>query len=100
LLEPASRSDDEAARKLPMLVYTYGGPTATVVADRWSRHYPLFVHWTQRGFAVLFVDNRGTAHRDRAFTRAFKDRFGVIEIEDQKRAVSEVLKAHAWLDEE
>ena len=43
-----------------------------MVADRYSRQFPLFVHWTQRGYAVLLVDNRGTAYRDRAFTRAFK----------------------------
>lgn len=90
---------DEGER-LPLLVYTYGGPTTNIVADRWGRQYPLFLSFTQRGFAVLLVDNRGTAYRDRAFTRAFKDRFGVIEIEDQKHAVREVLKQQPVLDEE
>ncbi len=100
LLEPVLKSKAADSARSPLLVYTYGGPTANVVADRWTRQFPLFVHWAQRGFAILLVDNRGSAHRDRAFTRAFEDRFGVIEIADQESAVRQVLALEPWLDEE
>jgi dipeptidyl-peptidase 4 len=96
LLEPVGRREGERS---PLLVYTYGGPTTNVVADRFSRLYPLFMSWTQRGFAVLLVDNRGTSARSRAFSRAFKDRFGELEVKDQIAGVRAVLAEHPWLDE-
>lgn len=86
--------------KAPVIVYTYGGPGVNLVADRWSRMWPLFIHWSQQGFGVFVVDNRGSAHRDRAFTRAHKDAFGVVEIDDQKRGVSEVLHKLSWVDKD
>lgn len=70
-------------QKAPVIVYVYGGPTAQVVADKWGRRYPYFVHLAQRGFGVFMIDNRGSGARDRQFTRAIKDKMGVIEIEDQ-----------------
>jgi dipeptidyl-peptidase-4 len=86
--------------KAPVIVYTYGGPTVNLVADRWSRTFALATHWTQRGFGVFIVDNRGSARRDRKFTRAHHNAFGVVEIEDQKRGVTEVLHKATWVDKD
>ena len=83
--------------RYPVLVYVYGGPTAQVVVDRWSRLQPFFAYLTQRGIGVFFVDNRGSGGRDRAFGRAIKNRFGDIEVEDQLRALS-ALDDVAWVD--
>lgn len=97
LLPPVIREEGE---RYPIIVYVYGGPTAQLVSNSWSRMYPFFVHLTQRGYGVFVVDNRGTANRDRGFTRALKDRFGELEVIDQKRAVEEVLKKTPWIDPE
>jgi dipeptidyl-peptidase-4 len=84
--------------KAPVIVYTYGGPTVNLVTNRWGRTFALATHWTQQGFGVFILDNRGTSRRDRAFTRAHHNAFGVVEIEDQKRGVTEVLHKQSWVD--
>ncbi|MDP2345918.1 MAG: DPP IV N-terminal domain-containing protein [Deltaproteobacteria bacterium] len=66
----------------PVITFAYGGPTGQVVAHRWARNFPLFVHWQQRGFGVFLIDTRGMASRDRAFTRAHKNAFGKVEVDD------------------
>jgi dipeptidyl-peptidase-4 len=66
----------------PVIAYAYGGPTGQVVAHRWARMFPLFLTWQQRGFGVFLIDTRGMASRDRAFTRAHKNAFGKVEVDD------------------
>jgi dipeptidyl-peptidase-4 len=74
----------------PVIVHAYGGPTGAVVGWRWSRQFGVFTHWRQRGFGVFLVDTRGMAHRDRAFTRAHKNAFGKVEIDDLFAAVRQL----------
>lgn len=95
LLEPNKR---EWGKKYPIIVYVYGGPTAQLVNNGYARRYPFFVHLTQRGYGVLVVDNRGSANRDRAFTRAFLEGFGAVEISDQSQALRQVLSQTEWAD--
>lgn len=97
LLEPIDR---QWGKKYPVIVYVYGGPTAQLVNNGYARRYPFFIHLTQRGYGVLVVDNRGTANRDRAFTRAFLEGFGAIEISDQAQALRQVLAQTEWMDPE
>jgi len=75
---------------VPVIAYAYGGPTGQVVAHRWAKLVPLFTHWQQLGFGVFLVDTRGMAGRDRAFTRAHKNAFGVVEVEDLKAALRQL----------
>ena len=86
-------------KKAPVIVYVYGGPTAQVVADGWGRRYPYFVHLAQRGFGVFMIDNRGSGSRDRKFTRAIKNKMGVIEIEDQFAGAA-FLSTLPWVDKD
>ncbi|MCP4502125.1 MAG: prolyl oligopeptidase family serine peptidase [Deltaproteobacteria bacterium] len=97
LLEPVIRNEGE---KVPVVTYTYGGPTAQVVVKKWSRLYPYFVHLTQRGFAVFMIDNRGSGNRERAFTRAMKNKFGVVEVEDQKAGAAWLAEHVPFIDKE
>ena len=92
LKKPASTTTTKAATKatVPVITYAYGGPTGQVVAHRWAKLSPLFTHWQQLGFGVFLVDTRGMAGRDRAFTRAHKDAFGVVEVEDLKAAIRQL----------
>ncbi len=95
LLEPVGRVPGQ---RYPVMVYVYGGPHAQVVQNGWSRRMPFFVHMTQQGYGVFMVDNRGSGNRNRAFTRAIKDRFGDLEVEDQLAAVAWLKKSRDWVD--
>ncbi len=86
-LPPAGKHDGET---VPVITYAYGGPTGQVVAYRWARQYPLFVHWQQQGYGVFLVDTRGMAGRDRDFSRAHKDAFGKVEVDDLKAAARQL----------
>jgi dipeptidyl-peptidase-4 len=77
-------------QKHPVIVHAYGGPTGAVVGWRWARQFGVFTHWQQQGFGVFLVDTRGMAHRDRAFTRAHKNAFGKVEIDDLFAAVRQL----------
>jgi len=74
----------------PVIVHAYGGPTGQVVAHRWARMTPLFIHWQQQGFGVFLIDTRGMAGRDRDFTRAHKNAFGTVEFDDVKAAARQL----------
>ncbi len=67
---------------VPVITYAYGGPTGQVVAHKWQKLFPLFTHWNQQGFGVFLVDTRGMSSRDRSFTRAHKNAFGKVEVDD------------------
>lgn len=88
--------DAQPGQKYPVIVYTYGGPTGPIVLDRFGGDaYTLFL--AERGFGVFTLDNRGVGGRDRAFGRAFYNRFGDIEVEDQL-AGARWLSTVPWVD--
>jgi dipeptidyl-peptidase-4 len=86
-------ASEKNAKKHPVIVHAYGGPTGAVVGWRWARQFGVFTHWQQQGFGVFLVDTRGMAHRDRAFTRAHKNAFGKVEIDDLFAAVRQLPRA-------
>lgn len=86
-LPPSSTS---ATALTPVITYAYGGPTGQVVSYGWARMFPLFTHWQQRGFGVFLVDTRGMGGRDRAFTRAHKNAFNKVEVDDLFAAVRQL----------
>ncbi|TNF29152.1 MAG: S9 family peptidase [Deltaproteobacteria bacterium] len=94
LMEPVGR---RPGWKYPVVAWVYGGPTYQMVANRWTRSYPLLVWLTTHGYGVLLVDNRGTGGRDRAFDRAHYHRVGEVEVRDLFGAVREVAGLD-WVD--
>jgi dipeptidyl-peptidase-4 len=96
LIKPIGATDGARA---PVLHYVYGGPHASVTQDRWVRMSPVFARLAARGYAVFLVDNRGSAGRDHAFTRAIHHRFGDLEVADQKTALA-ALKKRSDVDPE
>ena len=77
-----------SGRPSPLVVSVYGGPHAQRVMDEWSMTVDLRAQFlAQHGFAVLRVDNRGSANRGLAFEAHLADRMGTIEVEDQAAAV-------------
>src|SRR5262249_43997746 len=90
----------DAAKKYPVLVYTYGGPHAQVVTNTWGG--PTFL-WhqmmAQKGFIVFALDNRGSAGRGHLFEEPIHLRFGAQEMSDQRDGVT-WLKGQPWIDPE
>lgn len=68
----------------PLIDAVYGGPMAQTVAEDWSVTVDLEAQYlVQRGFAVMRVDNRGSANRGREFERVLFHHFGEAELADQ-----------------
>ena len=74
----------EPGRRYPAVLYVYGGPHSQLVQNQWDGSRRLFFEFlAQRGFVVLWLDNRGTAGRGRDFERAVDRRLGAVELADQ-----------------
>ncbi len=74
----------EPGRRYPAVLYVYGGPHSQLVQNQWDGSRRLFFEFlAQRGFVVLWLDNRGTAGRGRDFERAVERRLGAVELADQ-----------------
>lgn len=67
----------------PLLVFVHGGPT--------SACYPVFdpriQFWTQRGFAVVDINYRGSSGFGRAYRMRLREQWGVLDVEDACRVV-------------
>ena len=91
LLAPENAAAED--RKLPAVVYVYGGPHAQVVRYAWGRGIGLFHQWLVRqGVVVFALDNRGSAGRGRRFEGAIDWHLGRMELADQLAGVR-------WLSE-
>ncbi|MFG2340150.1 prolyl oligopeptidase family serine peptidase [Streptomyces yangpuensis] len=84
-------------RKLPVLMDSYGGPGAQdITAD--PRHWQHRQWWADQGFAVVTVDNRGTAHVSPAHTHAMYRGFSGVTLDDQVAALHALGARHGDLD--
>ncbi len=89
LYRPPPASDP---RPWPLIVSVYGGPHAQRVANEWSLTVDLRAQCLARlGFAVLKLDNRGSANRGLAFEAPISGCTGVVEVEDQVAGVRELV---------
>ena len=74
--------------KHPVLVFTYGGPRAQVVRDRWGGKRGLLMqYFVNKGYVVFTLDNRGSNYRGKAFEDAIYRAMGSVEVEDQVTGV-------------
>jgi dipeptidyl-peptidase-4 len=85
----------DPARRYPVFLAVYGGPTVQRVQRRW----PDFIneYMAQHGYIVFELDNRGSARRSRAFQDPIHLRLGEIEVRDQL-AGARWLQDQAWVD--
>jgi len=82
----------------PLIVWVYGGPHAQMVQDSWALTADLQAQYlAAQGFAVMRVDNRGSARRGLNFEAPLKNRFGAVEIDDQVDGVRFAM-AQGWVD--
>jgi dipeptidyl-peptidase-4 len=90
----------DSTRRYPLVAYVYGGPGRQTVLDSWLGVPHYLFHWylTQQGYLVASVENRGaSAPLGRAWRKAIYRRMGVLEAEDQARAVR-ALTRRAYVD--
>jgi len=88
--DPPSRAEEgtRAGKRMPVIVAVYGGPHVQTVTDSWGLTVDLRAQLlAAEGFAVLKVDNRGSARRGVAFESAIHRRMGDIEVQDQMDGV-------------
>ena len=91
---PTNASYQYSAHDLPpLLVSVHGGPTS---AARPVLNLKL-QYWTNRGFAVLDVNHRGSTGWGRAFRQQLNLSWGVVDLEDVVSAV-EYLIAENFVD--
>jgi dipeptidyl-peptidase-4 len=93
LWKPA-RLDPGTAR--PLIVQVYGGPGSRMVRDTWGG-IVFASYFTARGYLVLHADGRGSGGRGAARERTVHGRLGILELEDQARAVR-ALAARPYVD--
>ncbi len=85
------RPEPDGSRPPPLVVWVYGGPHSQKVANDWSLTVEMHRQLLRSaGFAVLVVDNRGTANRGLAFESAIHREMGRIEVADQAAAVRQL----------
>jgi dipeptidyl-peptidase-4 len=73
-----------AGKKLPLLMFVYGGPGSQQVTDQWKGdRYWWFQMLAQQGYAVACVDNRGTGARGAFFQKQTYLNLGKYETIDQ-----------------
>ncbi len=90
----------DAAKKYPVLVYTYGGPGAQVVTNQWGGATYLWHElMAEKGFIVFALDNRGSTGRGHVFEEPIHFRFGAQELSDQRDGAA-WLKSLPYVDAE
>jgi len=90
--------DFDAAKKYPVLVYTYGGPHAQVVLNAWGGERALWHEsMAQKGYIIFSLDNRGSAGLGHFFEEPIHFRLGAQELADQLDGVA-YLKAQPYVD--
>ncbi len=92
-------ADFVAGQRYPAVVLVYGGPTVQTVQRRWGERRGLQTAqlFTQRGYVVFALDNRGSGGRGRKFTEALYHRLGGVEVQDQLAGAA-WLKARPYVD--
>lgn len=75
-------------QKCPVLLYVYGGPHVQLVTDEWFGGAPAWLQaFAGEGYVVCRLDNRGTPNRGTDFEQSVFRQLGVLEVQDQLRAV-------------
>ena len=85
----------DATRRYPVFLNVYGGPGVQNVRRVWPDIIDEYM--AQQGYVVFRLDNRGSAHRSRAFQDPIRGRLGEVEVHDQLAGVH-WLQGLPWID--
>jgi dipeptidyl-peptidase 4 len=100
LYKPTDFAKRSQVKKLPVLIYAYGGPAAPSVENTWTRRSDLWHRYlAEQGICVLICDNRSSLGRGNSDTwKIYKD-LGAVELRDLEDAVAWLTK-QTWADTE
>ncbi len=89
-------------RKFPVIVHWYAGPTLQMVSNRYGatnlfNHIERDVLYTQAGFIVWRLDNRGSFGRGHAFETPIAGELGKVALDDQMAGI-EYLRTLPYID--
>jgi dipeptidyl-peptidase-4 len=92
----------DPAKKYGVVIHWYGGPTLQLVSNRYGtanifNHIERDVLYTQAGFIVWRLDNRGSMGRGHAFETPIAGNFGPAALDDQLAGV-EYLSSLPYVD--
>jgi dipeptidyl-peptidase-4 len=92
----------DASRKYPVVIHWYGGPGLQLVSDRYGttnlfNHIERDTLYTQAGFIVWRLDNRGSFGRGHAFETPIEGQLGPAALQDQLAGV-DYLKTLSYVD--
>ncbi len=92
----------DPSQKYPVIVHWYAGPTLQMVSDRYGKtnlfnHIERDVLYTQAGFIVWRLDNRGSFGRGHAFETPIAGELGKAALDDQLAGI-EYLKTLPYID--
>ncbi|MFI5398252.1 MAG: DPP IV N-terminal domain-containing protein [Candidatus Binatia bacterium] len=92
----------DPGRRYGVVIHWYGGPTLQLVSNRYGttnifNHIERDVLYTQAGFIVWRLDNRGSLGRGHAFETPIAGEFGPAALDDQLAGV-EYLKTLPYVD--
>jgi len=91
-------SDFDPQKKYPLLIFLYGGPGSQVVKDGWMRRHAWHQMMVQKGYIVVYIDNRGTGYRGEEFKKMTYGQLGKYETIDQIEA-AEYLSNLPYIDD-
>jgi dipeptidyl-peptidase-4 len=90
--------DFDPSKKYPVLQYTYAGPHAPVVGDRWTGSRGMWHQMlAQKGYIIWFCDNRTASGKGLESTWPVYKQMGVLELRDIEDGVS-YLKSLPYVD--
>jgi dipeptidyl-peptidase-4 len=89
----------DAARKWPVVCFTYGGPHAPQVRDAWA-NFNMYYHQmlAQQGYAVWVCDNRSASGKGLQSSKGVYRSFGPGELADLEDGLDWLI-AQGWADE-
>ncbi|RPJ50653.1 MAG: S9 family peptidase, partial [Acidobacteria bacterium] len=90
--------DFDASRKHPVLVYTYAGPQAPTVGNRWGgRTYLWHQFLAQKGYIIWEIDPRSASAKSAALAWPTHRNLGELELRDIEASL-EWLKKQPYVD--